>query len=458
MKNVNNPQGDEIARQASVSGQASLDAMASSNTPAYFPILFPYLLDPDGAIRERAAGILISVFRGLRSKGALLRALRPVHITVEHMEAWQHLFEGDSYCYLLAMASFSGNGYARERAVVLLAGIGQPMAIRYLLLRAGDCVKEVRDAAYEAIHAYMKPEWRGAFIKELMQVRNLLAERRVRLLKLYCEIRVFITEERLTLAMLRLSADGRVRRLLVEDGLGQEGSTPRMLELIMNDRCYQVRMELVDYVLVWPAEIRITLYRRLLKDKCARVRRAVLADCDDCCDQLQKEIDDLLNDPSPSVRRLAMKYVRRQHEGGLRTFFPPLDQKLPWESTQAAFVAYVMSNALPGFFRKGNRPLSLDELGELFLKVYDVDIWPYPDFHSLRVAVPPSIEPEELAACMLGLLEGEQAILEATEGTGILPSKEGQIKRMACELIAKDLLERLSRHIYVHRDEQGNII
>src|SRR5882672_11397877 len=108
MKNVNNPPGDEIVRQASASGQASLDAMASRNTPAGFPFLFPYLLDPDRVLRERAAGMLISVFRGLRSKEALLRAFRPVHITVEQMEGWQHRFEGDTYYYLLAMASFSG--------------------------------------------------------------------------------------------------------------------------------------------------------------------------------------------------------------------------------------------------------------------------------------------------------------------------------------------------------------
>src|SRR5882757_7390938 len=114
----------------------------------------------------------------------------------------------------------------------------------------------------------------------------------------------------------------------------------------------------------------------------------------------------------------------RRYEAWLKTFFPPVDQKLPWDSTQGAFVSYVLANALPGFFRTVNRPLSIDEVGELFLKVYDVDISPYPDFHSMRVAVPPSVEPEEISARMIGFMEGEKAVLEATEGTGIRPSEE----------------------------------
>jgi len=140
------------------------------------------------------------------------------------------------------------------------------------------------------------------------------------------------------------------------------------------------------------------------------------------------------------------------------SYFAPLDEKLPWESSQAAFVAYVLYHATPGRPREGERRLTVDEVGELLLGIYDVDISPYPDFHSMRVAVPPAIEQKVLAEYVMDLLERQMAMKDAKAGRRTLPSKEEQKLQRACETLEKKLSERLTWHSSVNRDDNGTII
>lgn len=79
---------------------------------------------------------------------------------------------------LLGVASFHGNGYVRERAITLLAGIRDGRELPYLLIRTNDWVSQVRSAAQEAIQARLIPEYAGHFIANLPLVERLLRSER----------------------------------------------------------------------------------------------------------------------------------------------------------------------------------------------------------------------------------------------------------------------------------------
>jgi hypothetical protein len=90
----------------------------------------------------------------------------------------------------LAIASFSRNGYIRERAVRGLADLlHDGREIPFLALRTADYVPEVRRAATAALAARFTPEQAPSFVRVLPLLRHLDAHERWRLLgsKSRCE-------------------------------------------------------------------------------------------------------------------------------------------------------------------------------------------------------------------------------------------------------------------------------
>jgi HEAT repeat protein len=74
---------------------------------------------------------------------------------------------------LLGIASFHSNGYVREAAINRLALIASGAELPFLILRANDWVAGIREAAYDAIQARLKPDYAQSFIRNLMLVSRL---------------------------------------------------------------------------------------------------------------------------------------------------------------------------------------------------------------------------------------------------------------------------------------------
>lgn len=74
---------------------------------------------------------------------------------------------GDASVSVLGVASFHPNGYVREAAVRKLSLITTGAEVPFLILRLNDWVSNVRDAAYEAIRARIRPEYCHSFIASL---------------------------------------------------------------------------------------------------------------------------------------------------------------------------------------------------------------------------------------------------------------------------------------------------
>jgi HEAT repeat protein len=79
----------------------------------------------------------------------------------------------DASVSLLGIASFHQSGYVREAAINRLALNTSGDELRFLLLRVNDWVSNVRDAAYDAIRARLKPNYARHFIKNLKLISRL---------------------------------------------------------------------------------------------------------------------------------------------------------------------------------------------------------------------------------------------------------------------------------------------
>jgi hypothetical protein len=78
----------------------------------------------------------------------------------------------------------------------------------------------------------------------------------------------------------------------------------------------------------------------------------------------------------------------------MATGFPSSGKKLEWGLTQKDFVETMLAVELYKGFSNGNRYATADEIAELFLQVMYIDMHPYPDFKSMRMALEKDCGPE----------------------------------------------------------------
>lgn len=123
------------------------------------------------------------------------------------------------------------------------------------------------------------------------------------------------------------------------------------------------------------------------------------------------------------------------------------DEKIRWAGSQADFISLVEFFEATGGFKSKTGAATADEIGELFLKVIDLDLSPYPDFHTMRVSMSGSSEPVEIAQKLLDNMNSEEQLSDAIEGTGIEPSPETQASQMLNWMMTNDFINKLSKYI-----------
>jgi HEAT repeat protein len=80
---------------------------------------------------------------------------------------------GDASVSLLGVASFHWSGYVREGAIRRLSKVKTGTEVPFLILRLNDWVSNVRDAAYKAIRARVRPEYCRALYQNLFLLLRL---------------------------------------------------------------------------------------------------------------------------------------------------------------------------------------------------------------------------------------------------------------------------------------------
>lgn len=125
----------------------------------------------------------------------------------------------------------------------------------------------------------------------------------------------------------------------------------------------------------------------------------------------------------------------------------PDDEKIKWAGSQADFISLVdFFEAIRAFGSKKGLATT-DEIGELFLKVIDIDLSPYPDFHTMRLSMTGSSGPQDIAKKLLEHVDREDHFADALEGTGVEESLETKANNMLNWMMTHDFIKKLSKHI-----------
>lgn len=215
----------------------------------------------------------------------------------------------------LGIASLHSSGFVRERAVRLLTGTGDPLALAFLLLRTNDWVAEVREPALRAVDDHLAARGPADLVPHLEIVDRLACVRRTDLRPLIARVESALRVPAASAALQRAcaSGSGRVRR--------------RCLELALSARTFDVRPSLLAALddadpvtrglaarqtgLAFGADELRAIVGRLRTNSTPTVRRAAL---EVVAERLPAELPalahELLLDPNASVREAARWHLR----------------------------------------------------------------------------------------------------------------------------------------------------
>lgn len=167
-----------------------------ASSPYAVPASIPWLLRASEPDRAALAQVLAGLMRQARPNQWLgfYASFRWTSVTRRDVLVLATLAPDDAV-ELLGAATLNADGYAREEAVKALAKLTHPRAIPYLLLRLGDWVEPVRQAATEALRGLMTPENAGVFVEHHLVIDHLAEIERVDLGGIADEIRSFLRSE-----------------------------------------------------------------------------------------------------------------------------------------------------------------------------------------------------------------------------------------------------------------------
>jgi hypothetical protein len=125
----------------------------------------------------------------------------------------------------------------------------------------------------------------------------------------------------------------------------------------------------------------------------------------------------------------------------------PDDEKMKWDGTKEDFILFVEIYQTAGGLKVNGRQPTVDEVGELFMYVIDIDTSPFPDFRTMRIALTPQKNVLEATREVADYLEEERGTDEMLDELDIEPSKEEQIRRVFSWMMAEDFVRRLGKYI-----------
>ena len=124
-----------------------LETFQSKGSPSNIHGLIPFLKSSNEVISQRTAEVIVMLFEKLKSQNQLYDSLKYLPIEVSDIDFFNRNFTKDISVKLIALSSLNHSGYVRQRAIEGLAVANHPLAIRFLMIRLGDWVKNVREIA-----------------------------------------------------------------------------------------------------------------------------------------------------------------------------------------------------------------------------------------------------------------------------------------------------------------------
>jgi hypothetical protein len=265
-----------------------------------------FLLDDHHKIREKAAETIEFFLRQLKSRVNYEATLRNVILTDKELDYWRVSFEESVYESLLAVASFNGNGYIREKALRELSRLRSPVGFRFILYRLGDWVRQVREVADAAVRCFLSPEYIKLLLAELPVMDEILQVRRVNLSVIHDSFVEFIVQRERSEEFLKLvdEVGERARTAYYKHFLKSGNFDEVELRRISTDRSFMVRFLTIKQISRFDASYQKEMIRTLMHDGSSRIRLTALYASSSFAPGLDGEIFLLLSDKSPAVREV----------------------------------------------------------------------------------------------------------------------------------------------------------
>jgi HEAT repeat protein len=307
---------------------AILREIGNSNEQSAIVDILPFILTGKPDVATAAAMSVHKVVLGSSTKelarlDCALRQRSPY--SGDHFYEWHKaspdqlgLLErfGDASVSLLGMASFHQSGYVREAAIKRLDQITTGAELPFLILRLNDWVSNVRDAAYGAIRARLKPEYCRSFITHLALVSRLEVAGRADHQALIEQINELLQGAECRTALLESlkSEDRFIRRASFRLALNSTKSdVPEIVRQALDDQDTVIRLWAAQRVASALEGPTLEGFLELMKrDRFMPVRREALRiDVKRISPGLLVELRSALLDPHASMRAEARYHLRK---------------------------------------------------------------------------------------------------------------------------------------------------
>jgi hypothetical protein len=288
------------------------DTIQKVGTPSTIYSLIQFLRSDNLLIQNKAAETILMLFGRLKSRNEYADSLKHLSIENSDLDFYRVDFDENTYLQLLGIASLNSNGYVREKAVKELARLKNADGLKFILLRLGDWVTEVRKAATEGTLSFLENNYIDDFLKLLPTIDWFLNVERVDLSELHDRIIQFILSQNFSEEFYNKikSLDDKTRLRFYKTFLSNKHPIKEQIDKIRADKNFLIRLELIKHLSAFDTDIQHLLIAGFLHDRSARVRQGALYASKSFRPFFDNLIRELLFDESASVRELSRHLLK----------------------------------------------------------------------------------------------------------------------------------------------------
>jgi HEAT repeat protein len=271
---LNKKTGWFFRRRRTVEKLECLKIIQQLGTPSDIHWLIRLFKNKNEQIRAKTGDTIGYLFSKLSFTGHDQQALRHASITVHEVADYEQLLQPHHYLVFVEMASLNHNGYVREKAMKALADLRQASSFRFILLRVGDWVDEVRLAAIKAMENFLEQKYVPELLKHLTLINALLRIQRTDLREQYQQLVDFIfspdNADSIEKAVRHL--DDKTRWHYYRYRLSNEQLDIRQINTIVRDKNFLIRLDMLRHLRNYPMAVQQQIGTCLLTDKSPSLR------------------------------------------------------------------------------------------------------------------------------------------------------------------------------------------
>lgn len=268
--------------------------------------IYPLVFDKNSELASCAAKIVAAIMRNVQGKqwNRVYDQVKCIRIDLDSLTMLPN-FDPEVTVHLLGVASLNWSGYIREKAIKLISEVKSSCAVPYILLRLNDWVIPVRNLAEYSLKQSLAADNIEAFISHSYLINKLQNVIRVDLMNTRQDIVTYLKDDMLKDKLKNYLKHPHVKTrlfcyMILADRIAVEDD---IIDSAVKDKSYEIRMCLIEAIKTLECEKRDIAIGKLLHDRSAKVKVALLRNFEDVFVQKFKErLNELIYDECASVR------------------------------------------------------------------------------------------------------------------------------------------------------------